>query len=918
MALNNNINDKQKQLQANQTFKKRSLNGIDVSDKIKPQKGKGYIVKNSLLEAPIEYAKDLKSDVVNVKKGLEGKSRDHYLGRINDLAMKTGSLALGIYLFTKKSTPKTKAMEFIGPLAFFGTMFAWPRIAIAAPMKAATGVDMFMQYQDSEGRKKYFFQDPQYTPWDLVSKEDMDKMAKKMNVPDDTPNRDEVVKEKANKLALQGNTLWMLTAGFATPVGAALLCNLIDKPVTKGFESAILKSTKEEMEKLVPVTDNNIESYKVLDKKGLKNLNKILENNENASLSMNSPLLRNIVSTIAPDNDKIIDKAIAKDIIDFASKHSKKEFDSKEFINFVLDESRYTNIDGVNAKNVDILKKIGISPEELRYQVENISSDSLKNKDELKDFITSYNYPPKYVMPGGNPKADIIGNIIETAYQDYSKPILNEEVKDYIQKLNKTMDVYAQNEAKFMRYMDVRIGDRSETFIANCANDYYDAFFDSLGIKGAKLKEAQKGLKEADEVVNQAIISIASDDNKYKKAVKNLSKVIENLENALGDKTKIEYQENVDKILAQFDENSEFKNVAKYMLGEAKNGKNTILADITDPLIAGSRRQALNTYYDNRVNGIKAMFYRPLLMLDLEKRIQEGSLEEQFKTLIEKQRAFGQDKLNYDDYPRIEEICRNEIRKSKVSDQAQKFNLYSPEDYKIVMKLLYPTAQNSQAIDEVIQGKKVDISVLRNTIKNEELKNILENTVASMESETGSSVSLISIEKLKRAIKSDSEDPQSALEEFQKILKNPTVKDRLIFSKNLEESISPSTLEAIGGNDSKIVKGLSEYASNVAFYIGDDNNPLMPNHKVFNCNLWKPETSNVRNKMLSCMNKDNLSTESVVKLTRDGAMRKSNSKAWMNRFGTLGLALVGTTAILVSTLIANIKKSENKQQSNQA
>ena len=43
-----------------------------------------------------------------------GKANDHELGRLNDIGMKLGGLAIAGYLFTKKQTPLTKVMEFVG------------------------------------------------------------------------------------------------------------------------------------------------------------------------------------------------------------------------------------------------------------------------------------------------------------------------------------------------------------------------------------------------------------------------------------------------------------------------------------------------------------------------------------------------------------------------------------------------------------------------------------------------------------------------------------------------------------------------------------------------------------------------------------------------------------------------------------
>ena len=69
--------------------------------KIRPMKDKGRLLPSRIFTSPVEYAKDLKKDIVSIGKAAKGKANDHELGRINDLAMKIGSFALASYLFVK-------------------------------------------------------------------------------------------------------------------------------------------------------------------------------------------------------------------------------------------------------------------------------------------------------------------------------------------------------------------------------------------------------------------------------------------------------------------------------------------------------------------------------------------------------------------------------------------------------------------------------------------------------------------------------------------------------------------------------------------------------------------------------------------------------------------------------------------------
>ena len=226
---------------------KTKLN-LDKKDKATPVKSDGYMLPSRIFGSPKRYINNLKNDVVTIKKGAMGKANDHELGRLNDLAMKTGSLLLAAYLFTTKPFKTSKAMEFVGFGTFFASMALWPKLFIQAPIKARTGVDIHRKYVDSFGREKMFFQDPQYVPWSLMDQKEIDKMGDKLNIPKDTPNRNAVIQDTARKTAVQGNTLWMYTAGLATPMMSALACNKLEPKIDGAIRNANLRSTQKHLE----------------------------------------------------------------------------------------------------------------------------------------------------------------------------------------------------------------------------------------------------------------------------------------------------------------------------------------------------------------------------------------------------------------------------------------------------------------------------------------------------------------------------------------------------------------------------------------------------------------------------------------------------------------------------------------------
>ena len=221
---------------------------------IKPLDGKGHLVNSDLVHLPKEMARDAVYTTKALADGVRGKANDHQLGKLNDLGLKLSGIAIATYLMTKKATPKTKAMEFVGFGAFLLSMALWPKIALEIPAKLIHGFNFRKQYIDDQGRKKYVSQDPNYIPFDLYKgdkkSEDLDVIGDRAGIRRDIPNRKEAVKEHMRKVSVQNNTLWMLTAGIATPLMTALACNKAEKYITPLTEKYSNKRVNEQIDKL--------------------------------------------------------------------------------------------------------------------------------------------------------------------------------------------------------------------------------------------------------------------------------------------------------------------------------------------------------------------------------------------------------------------------------------------------------------------------------------------------------------------------------------------------------------------------------------------------------------------------------------------------------------------------------------------
>jgi hypothetical protein len=200
----------------------------------KPLPPRGRLLNSTFY--PVGITRDIKYNTKALVHGINGKANDHELGKLNDMGMLAGAAAIAAYLFKTNKTPLTKGMEIVGPAAFFASMALWPKLAIQLPAMIIHGVDPMKQYKDSQGRVKPFYQDPQFIPWDLYSDKAIDRIGDRLGVSKEMPNRRAYTEEKMRKIALQSNTLWMLTAGFATPLMTALACNRLEKPLAEKLD----------------------------------------------------------------------------------------------------------------------------------------------------------------------------------------------------------------------------------------------------------------------------------------------------------------------------------------------------------------------------------------------------------------------------------------------------------------------------------------------------------------------------------------------------------------------------------------------------------------------------------------------------------------------------------------------------------
>lgn len=425
----------------NNPIKIRQTYNTSPKSDVKPAPDKGVLLPSKIFGSPIEYAKDLKKDVVAIKNAaIKGKANDHELGRINDVAMKAGALALAAYLCVKNPLKLSKTMEFVGVGTFFGSMALWPKLAIQLPVKLRTGVDIHQKYVDSQGRKKMLFQDPQYDLTDMYSQEDLDRMGKKLNVSENLPDRNTDIKQRAKKIAIQGNTLWMMSAGLATPIMSALACNVLEKPINNVYEKQALHSTKRAMKAV-----NEHVSPLVKLKQGIsdKLFSRFLSKNSDKPLD--ASMIDSVVQKIVGKRDsKYIMDAVKRDVAGLKSKTTLNFETAKGLLSQVVDPSVWENLSAQQTAAINDALKEG-SMEKVASVISSVASTSPRQKLKLtKKFA----------------------EILEKSKTVEMQPTIG-EVESKLKLLKKGVSDYSHGKKAMDRYISARVGDKSGSFIAN-------------------------------------------------------------------------------------------------------------------------------------------------------------------------------------------------------------------------------------------------------------------------------------------------------------------------------------------------------------------------------------------------------------------------------------------------------------------
>lgn len=595
---------------------------------IKPLKGKGKLLSGNILYAPVDTFRDMTYSIKALGHAVKGKANDHELGKLNDLGMMAGGLSIAGYLFTKKTTPLTKGMEFVGLGSFFASMALWPKIAIQLPAYLIHGVDVQKQYQDSFGRKKPFYQDPQFIPWDLYSDKEIDKIGDRLGVPKNIPNRRDFIQEKMRKLAVQNNTLWMLTAGFATPIMSALICNQAE-PYLLRYQN---NQKNKKADQILTNLDQQAKKYQT--NPAQNSITEIIKKHSNQPI--NEELIETITNTLTRDVDPVTSESLKKDLqtllsdgryslsdataksisanlqTQFADKGFAKEFleavlpNESEMIQFFKDNG-FTGNSFKQVEHTDISNSIVEEIVKRANVFNQAHPEDAEDIGYIRELINANRAEE-------HPVAKALGEVRAS--------LLDETAQSKLKKLAEILDTFRAKNLALDEYALIKVGSAPETVIANYWNNTSQELMKSLGFTTSEIEKVRFNRSLMGELLRGKLEQISSDKASFDKVMGVLVEKVASLNTQIkpndiashmlsdtGSQTT--YEKEVESLFNQYASSlreNGFTRTAKAIIGNG-NCDN------------GSYIRIQKAFVEDRLLGVKSSFNRLISTLDLYRRV---------------------------------------------------------------------------------------------------------------------------------------------------------------------------------------------------------------------------------------------------------------------------------------------------------
>lgn len=593
---------------------------------IKPLKGHGRLLKGHIFNAPAIFVKDMLYDTRALHDGIKGAANDHQLGKLNDLGMKLGGLGIASYLYCRKPTPLTKGMEFVGLASFFASMALWPKLAIQLPAKLIHGVNVQQQYEDSFGRKKPFYQDPQFLPWDLYSDDEINKIGDRLGVPRDIPNRRDFIQEKMRKLAIQNNTLWMLTAGVATPVMSGLICNQLEPYLLKWQDNRRNKQT-EKMLNNFPDETKRAKSGK------LENtLETLIELHKDEPMDDN--LLKRFANTIGAELDPITREGLEADLKSVLVSNDPKFTINRSYVPDIITNMNksleHTNLEPavINAVIPDketLVKHLDDNGFSGKTLTKNLIHDVVDSVDDLiraniEKFNNAARENGKKIITEAEEEI-IFGELFHGKLEEapiskvfFKAPsaVFDLDAQKTLRKAATIMTDFNAKRTVLNKYAYRKFASAPEMGLANYWNDVANELPKIFKFTPKELEQTRLDRELMYKVLRDKIELISSNDKEYERVLSTLSQKVAQLNRVVeGGEIPPKYLEHVEATYngtARMFTDMGFSKTAEKLVG--KNGSER-----------GSLMATQKAFVRDRLLGVKSSFSRLINTLDLYRRV---------------------------------------------------------------------------------------------------------------------------------------------------------------------------------------------------------------------------------------------------------------------------------------------------------
>ena len=585
---------------------------------IKPLPPTAKLVNGSILNAPAELVKDWVYEAKSFKNGFAGKANDHELGKLNDVGMKLGGLAIACYLAARKATPLTKVMEFVGLGSFLGAMSLWPKLAIQLPAKLIHNINTRQAYEDSNGRKKPFPLDTQFLPFDLFSDKKIDKIGDWQRVPKDLPNRRDFIQEKMRKEYVQNNTLWMMTAGFATPVMSALICNVS----TPYIEKFLANRDNKLNEKMLEAFPKSVEAAK--DNSLLDRVNTFIQFNKDKPLNDN--VRKELSSIFTQGINPVLADGIELDIENL--------LENKKFI---IDNSitEYINknitLTLTNSIDEDIAKQIVPTTDQISaifekggylnkaYEPQEHTKLIYELRSALIDNVNSFN------KIEGNPKLnpdfieDLVSNVdlqadpIKKGLKKVPARTFDVELQKTVKSIAETLTDFNAKQAVLHRYAYKKVAHAADSTLAFEDNKITGQIAKILKIDPKEFENMRYDRELMNKLIRSTFIRIASDKQEYTSVMTQLADLVSGLDTNIKDSDISSFNKHL---------SNSFSDTATEL--NSSGMKHTVdrLLGLNPQSGRGSYRKVMEDFVADRLHGVKYAMYRLISSLDMFRRIE--------------------------------------------------------------------------------------------------------------------------------------------------------------------------------------------------------------------------------------------------------------------------------------------------------